>query len=138
MIYLRPHHINCIFFYKGLGYSEDFVNKMDSIQNLLKEYPETEVKLIKKCDEICKACPNMKCKGICTTEEKVLNLDENTLDKYNLHDNKNYMFKELISKIYMNFDENKFYNICKECGWYKQGVCNKNIIKQHRDKWVRK
>lgn len=135
MLHLRPHHINCIFFYKGLGYNEEFSDKMNLIQKMLKEYPNTEIKLTKRCDELCKVCPNKKLEGSCKSEENILKLDNNTLSEYKLQEDKNYVFNELVNNIYMNFDEHKFYKICKECEWYKQGVCDKNNIEEHKNKW---
>jgi len=43
MLLLRPHHINCIFFYKGIGYSKDFIEGMDNILNLVKKEPNTKI-----------------------------------------------------------------------------------------------
>ena len=58
MLKLRPHHINCIYFYRGLGYSNEFVKNMDKIVNELKSNDDIKIKFVKSCDDICECCPN--------------------------------------------------------------------------------
>lgn len=135
MLLLRPHHINCIFFYKGLGYSENFNKGMNNIINLLKNNPNTKIKLIIKCDNLCDNCPNRQLTGVCITEEKINKLDLDTLQTYNLEENKEYSFRRIIQTIYKNFDKNNFNSICKSCNWYKEGVCNENIIEYQLNEW---
>lgn len=136
MLLLRPHHINCIFFYKGLGYSEDFVKGMNSILKLIKENSKVKIKLIVKCDNLCDNCPNMQSNNVCITKENVAKLDYNTLQIYNLKENQEYTFNEIINTIYKNFNSNKFHKICSSCNWYKVGVCNDNIIADQIKNWV--
>lgn len=136
MLLLRPHHINCIFFYKGLGYSENFVKGMNSISKLIIEKSNTKIKLIVKCDDLCDNCPNMNLDNVCITKKNVAMLDYNTLQIYNLKENQEYTFNEIINNIYKNFDSNKFHKICSSCNWYKKGVCNDNIIADQLKKWV--
>lgn len=135
MILLRPHHINCMFFYKGLGYSEDFNKGMNNIINLLKSNPDKKIKFIIKCDNLCDNCPNRQPTSMCITEEKIKKLDLDTLQTYNLKENEEYNFKRIIETIYKNFDKNKFHTICNSCNWYKEGICNENIIKYQLNKW---
>ena len=106
VLYLRPHHINCIFFYRGLGYDEKFTKNMNTITGLLKIKGDTEIKLINNCDDLCMACPNNK-KCICESEEHV-----------------------------RSFDKKKLISICGDCEWFKQGVCSKEIIQQQEEKWT--
>jgi hypothetical protein len=120
MLLLRPHHINCIFFYKGIGYSKDFTEGMDDILNLVKEEPNTKIKLIVNCDDLCTNCPNKQSDNVCITKEKVDTLDYNTLQIYNLKENQEYTFNEIINTIYKDFDKNKLQDICSTCNWYKK------------------
>lgn len=135
MLLLRPHHINCIFFYKGLGYSDTFVKGMNSILSLIKNNPDTKIKLIVNCDRLCDNCPNMKEDKVCISKENVAILDYNTLKTYNLKENQEYTFNEIINNIYKNFDSNKFHKICSSCNWYKEGICCDNIIAEQLKTW---
>jgi len=135
MLLLRPHHINCIFFYKGLGYSNDFIEGMDNILNLINKEPNTKIKLIVNCDDLCTSCPNKQYDDVCITKEKVDKLDYNTLQIYNLKANQEYIFNEIINTIYKGFNRTKFKKICSSCNWYKEGICSADVIKHQLDKW---
>lgn len=41
MLKLRAHHINCLFFYKGLGYDDSFTMNMDNLKHTLLKNPST-------------------------------------------------------------------------------------------------
>lgn len=135
MLLLRPHHINCIFFYRGLGYSEGFITGMNNTLNLLNENVSSKIKFIAECDTLCANCPNKQINNCCITKDKVQELDYNTLEIYNLKENEEYTFNEIINNIYKNFDKSKFHKICRSCNWYKKGICSENIIKHQLDKW---
>ena len=129
MIYLRPHHINCIYFFVGKGYDEAFVSNMNkTIDTLNKNKSTQNIKFVCNCDFLCKKCPNKKNKN-CITKEHVLDLDGKTIREYKLNLNKLYSFEEIIEKYYLNYDATKFTNICESCEWYKNGTCSTNKIK---------
>lgn len=136
MLLLRPHHINCIFFYRGLGYNDDFVSRMNSILNLIKNNPGIKISLTVNCDDLCHKCPNMQTNEICISNENVAKLDYNTLKVYNLKENHEYVFTEIINVIYKNFDADKFHEICCSCNWHKEGICNDNIITNQLNNWI--
>lgn len=136
MLLLRPHHINCIFFYKGLGYSEEFIAGMNHTLDLLKKNPHSKIKLAIKCDTLCSNCPNKQNNDACTTLKTVEELDYKTLLLYNLNEDEEYMFSEIINSIYRNYDITKFHSICCNCNWYKHGTCNENIIKEQSESWI--
>ncbi|MBD7913249.1 MULTISPECIES: DUF1284 domain-containing protein [Clostridium] len=123
MIKIRPHHINCIYFYKGLGYSEKFIKEMDKIVGLLKSEENVDVKLVNCCDDICENCPNKLQGEICLTKDKVNMLDKLTLREYGLQINSIYSFSYIEENIYRNYSKEKFKKICKDCEWYKNGTC---------------
>lgn len=135
MLLLRPHHINCVFFYRGLGYSKEFVKGMNDIIYILNNNPHTKIKLITKCDDLCVNCPNKKDNNTCLTDEKVKELDFKTLKTYNLEENEEYIFYEIINTIYKNFDKDKFHKICRGCNWYKSDTCCDSIILEQSKIW---
>lgn len=75
---IRPHHGLCTAFFKGEGYSGDFVKNMSRIVDFLSEN-DPRIILAKSADEICRECPNLsggECSGMKASryDEKVLEL----------------------------------------------------------------
>ena len=130
---LRPHHINCIFFYEGKGYSVRFIENMDRLVEYLRMHPEQRILLKGENDKLCKACPNLK-EGKCISNDKVKILDKNTLEHYQLKENEIYSFQS-IKDIYMNYSHKTFQAICRECEWYKKKVCSKEKITVQQKAW---
>ena len=53
---LRPHHVFCILNYRQSGYSDEFINNMNTIVRKLK--PDADIKIVPASDAVCNACPN--------------------------------------------------------------------------------
>lgn len=136
MMIIRPHHINCLFFFKGLGYNYDFTSNMNNIKNTLIKDSNIKIKLVSHCDIICNHCPS-KSSDICLFHDKVTLLDYNTLNEYHLNINTEYDFSYIIENIYKKYDYKKFFNICNTCEWFKKGVCSINIIPEQTDYWLK-
>jgi len=135
MLLLRPHHINCLFFYQGLGYSKNFTKCMDKLVTLIKENPYSKVMFNVECDILCHNCPSRQINNRCITQNKVNELDYSTLQTYNIKEHEVYTFHEIIDTIYKNFSESKFNKICRSCNWYKRGICTESIISYQIEKW---
>lgn len=56
MSLLRGHHLICLHFFHGEGYSEAFVR---NLKEVLKR-AEEEVKVTDGADDVCRACPYLK------------------------------------------------------------------------------
>lgn len=113
---LRPHHSLCISFFKGEGYSAEFVRTMyDRIAFLNKENPI--LTLCVGCDIICEGCPN-NIDGICKNNNKVCNIDKRVLDELGLRAGDNIRWNEVkklaYDKIILN---SKIKYICADCVW---------------------
>lgn len=137
MIKLRMHHINCLLFYRGKGYDEEFVRKMNFIYRLLTADIDSKIKLILSCDDLCRCCPNRIENEKCITNEKVLGLDERTKQEFNLQVDKIYTFRYIINNIYSKYSKENFENICNGCEWQQKGICNEKIIKEQKDKFLK-
>ena len=74
--------------------------------------------------------------GKCITENKVVDLDNKTLNEFGL-ELKEYNFSDFIENIYSIYTESNLYNICSECEWFKQGICKKEIIEEHKKYWIK-
>ncbi|KMT20933.1 DUF1284 domain-containing protein [Clostridium cylindrosporum] len=122
MLKLRPHHIVCLNFYKGIGYSENFVSNMDLIVNKIKNNPETKILICSQADDICKECPHLQI-GKCTCEDNISKIDKNASYYLNLEVNSIYKYNELVKLRNKYLTKANFEKICKDCQWYKDGVC---------------
>lgn len=58
MIHLRGHHLLCLVGYRGMGYSEEYVENMTRIHRQLRARPTTLVRLVKGIDHLCEKYPN--------------------------------------------------------------------------------
>lgn len=75
---LRPHHVLCLSFFTGYGYSSGFVENMFHIRRLLWENPKQCILLCRGSDCICAGCPNHRGK-LCRTGEKAERYDAEVL-----------------------------------------------------------
>lgn len=135
MLKLRPHHINCLFFYRGMGYSEAFVERMNTIEKELLQDDSKQIELVVGCDVLCECCPHQQENESCKSDDKVIKLDTNTLTTYGLEAHTPYSFQFIKEKIYKDFDADKFERICSACEWYRQGVCSKEYIEKQKQKF---
>lgn len=135
MLRLRPHHINCLFFYRGMGYSEAFVEKMNAVEKALLRDHNTQIELISGCDVLCESCPHQEDHHRCKSDDKVLKLDANILGAYKLEVHTPYTFEFIKENIYKHFNSQKFESICSACEWYKQGVCSTEHIEKQKQKF---
>ena len=53
---IRAHHGMCLYFFRGKGYSGQFVENMGKMKAVLEENPT--IRLMDSPDDICAACPN--------------------------------------------------------------------------------
>ncbi|MBE0467384.1 MAG: DUF1284 domain-containing protein [Candidatus Desulforudis sp.] len=58
MVRLRGHHLICLRFYRGEGYSREFVENLEDVLRRAKEGEEIEV--VEGADDICRACPTLR------------------------------------------------------------------------------
>lgn len=115
-IKLHPHHLLCISFFKGKGYSQDFVENMATVISDLKR-PNSTVTIINESDDICKACPN-NIDGRCATQDKVERYDKSLLDLCNLSVGQTLTYSALKQLVYKKILScNKRTQICGDCEW---------------------
>ena len=124
-INLRPHHLLCISFFKGKGYSDEFVSNMNRIASTLNEHKDILISLVSEEDDLCAHCPNNQ-NGICTAEDKSSRYDQLTLSALSIDTNSHSQI--LYSKLRALADERiincgKRENICGDCEW--TNLCHK-------------
>lgn len=127
-ICLRPHHLLCTQTFLGKGYSEEFVENMTRITNILRTEKSQEIELTFSCDSLCAFCPNRirSDPGYCCTDDsKVLTYDQNIIHTFHLEE-KTYIYAELIRIINSAITPDLFSYLCKDCSW--KTICENNII----------
>lgn len=127
-IYLRPHHLLCTQTFIGKGYSEDFVENMKRITNILRTKKSQEIELTFSCDSLCAFCPNRiqnKSEFCCTDNAKVLIYDKNVIQAFHLEE-KTYVYSNLIKKINAAMTPELLDHICGDCSW--ANICKSNYF----------
>ncbi len=89
---IRPHHALCLAFFRGKGYSEDFVTNMVQVKAALEAGEPAH--LVAGKDAVCAACPNWR-GDQCETEEKVCRYDREVLTHCALELGQTLSFREL-------------------------------------------
>jgi len=112
---IRAHHGLCMFYFKGKGYSSEFVENMTSFKNYLESNPL--VLITCKTDVICDKCPN-NVNGKCITEDKVSQYDRRVLSKCRLTDGDIIHYDKFRNLILHNIIiPGKREEVCGNCMW---------------------
>ena len=69
---LRGHHLICLQFYRGEGYSAPFVENLDGVLARLADEPAL---VIAGADAVCSACPELGADGVCAGETEISRID---------------------------------------------------------------
>ena len=118
---LRGHHLICLQFYRGEGYSEDFVKNLESV---LERAKERGVLIVEGADDVCRSCPYLidgKCSYKEGAEEEIRYLDMLALTLLGLSAERVVNWEEVREKVFGILDEWKD-KACEECEWRK--VCH--------------
>lgn len=114
MIHLRAHHLLCLQYFVGEGYSDLFTQSMADVQNRLQKGESWC--LADGMDDICKDCPN-NMDGICRTQEKVERYDEKIRSLLSGTSSSYSSVSQLLQK------DNLLQSICPDCSW--NALCQK-------------
>ena len=119
---LRPHHLLCISFFEGKGYSSDFTANMAEVIAGL-ENTEPLVEIISGADCICRSCPN-NANGACLTAEKVSRYDKAVSALCSISNGDVLPWTELKRRAQSEIiSAGKLPEVCGNCKWYC--ICKK-------------
>jgi len=77
-MHIRAHHLLCIQGFQGYGYSDAFINHLDSV---IKELSSNQIiEITNDIDDICNACPNCE-ENMCTAYEGGVKATDNIVLK---------------------------------------------------------
>ena len=113
---IRPHHMLCMQFFEGKGYSDGFVASMAAIKEKL-EKEDPQVEIVEGTDDVCKNCPhNMG--GACENEDSVRQHDKRVYDKVIETVGNSAKWSNITKAIRENIiDSGKMRETCGKCQW---------------------
>ena len=104
-------------YFKGKGYSEEFVNNFYSVINKIKKENHF-IRVINYPDVICNACPhsdNGKCVKRADSEEKVRKKDNKIIEYLGINADQEINAADAINLVNLKLDNVR--KICKDCEW---------------------
>lgn len=122
MLILRPHHLFCIKWFVGNGYSPEFTKNMYKIIEKLNK-PQSQAIITLDSDDICLKCPNMTPNKICTAYEKVSCMDSKIIKYFSLSLGKPYKYSYLHNKIELSLTDKIIKEVCQDCQWFSLNLC---------------
>ncbi|KAB2334520.1 DUF1284 domain-containing protein [Cytobacillus depressus] len=136
MYKLRGHHLFCLLGYRGMGYSEEYVENMTHLHQNLSNDPETLIQIIKGPDQLCEKYPNSG-KYHCQ-DDHIYERDAAILEKLGLKIGQILQWKNIESHIRKFVVPSDIQIVCETCSWRSYGVCEEGIQEIHEGKGLRK
>lgn len=128
---LRPHHLLCTQGYSGKGYNDSFVENMNQLIQKLRSSEPVTIHIICSTDDLCRSCPHMLGKDLCSTNDKVKRFDQKVMNYFHLEE-KDYIYQELVKKIREEITPEMLADICDTCNWYSISACREKILGENR------
>ncbi|EWG12819.1 DUF1284 domain-containing protein [Cytobacillus firmus] len=125
MYKLRGHHLFCLLGYRGMGYSQEYVENMTRIHQTLRDNPRTWIQLVKGPDYLCAKYPNS---GEYHCEhDDIYERDAVILEKLGLNIGQILYWQDIESNIQKYALPSDIQTVCETCSWRSYGVCEEGI-----------
>lgn len=121
---LRAHHLMCLQTFEDEGYDENMIRRMAEIINTIRNQPKTRIEILRRCDDICEACPyikNGRCNKRLNLEKFVRLLDSDVLKRTGLKEGQTMKAKEVFPLVKQKIKPEDLATICKGCEWLEKG-----------------
>lgn len=126
---LRGHHLLCIHGFQGMGYNPDFVKKMATIVDRIRdEENDFPIKVVTGFDDACQVCPNRgesKCEA--SFNDHVFLMDRKVIAQLGLIEGAVYSKSHLLELTAKEIAPDDLDYLCSNCSWLKYGVCKEGI-----------
>ncbi|MFJ5717589.1 DUF1284 domain-containing protein [Neobacillus sp. NPDC093127] len=135
MFKLRGHHLFCLLRYRGMGYSQEYVENMTRMHQILRNNPKMLIQLVKGPDQLCEKYPNSgeyHCQN-----DQIYERDAVILDKMNLKIGQILKWDDIESRIRKHVVPSDIQVVCEACSWRSYGVCEEGIREIHEGKGLR-
>ncbi|MBE4907565.1 DUF1284 domain-containing protein [Bacillus luteolus] len=127
MYKLRGHHLFCLLGYRGMGYSEEYVENMTRLHQTLRDNPKTLVQLVKGPDQLCEKYPDSDPDTYHCEDENIYVRDAAILEKMGLKLGQILKWEEIESSVQKHVIPSDIQHVCETCNWRSYGVCEEGI-----------
>lgn len=120
---LRGHHLICLHFFGGEGYSKEFVENLKSVLATAGRRP---VEIYEGPDDVCRKCFHLKnevCGFSDCADEEIRKMDQRALDLLRAVCGTKALWEEIRQYLPRIFGE-WYTSYCRSCGWRK--ACENN------------
>ncbi len=117
MIRLRGHHLICLHFFTGAGYSRVFVDNLRAV--LQRAGQDEEIVVTEGADEVCEACPYLAgncCAHKPDSEQEIRRLDELALNLLAAKTGQKVKWEEIRLQV-LKAPAEWFCAFCHGCDW---------------------
>jgi len=128
MIRLRGHHLICLHFYRGEGYSKEYVKNLENVLNRAAEGEEIEV--VECADDVCRACPTLqgeKCVAKPGMDVEIRKIDAKATKRLGVEVGSRVLWQEIKAKV-MSTPKEWLETFCKGCDWEKVCAEKKKVL----------
>jgi uncharacterized protein len=125
MYKLRGHHLFCLLGYRGMGYSQEYVENMTRLHQTLRENPETLIELVKGPDQLCEKYPNTG--DYHCQDANLYERDAVILKRMDLHIGQILKWEDIEDRIKRHVVPADIQIVCETCHWRSYGVCEEGI-----------
>jgi hypothetical protein len=126
MLNLRGHHLICLHFFRGEGYSDQFIISLSRI--LQKAEAGEQIEAASGADDVCNICPYLK-GGKCfhdqEAEQEIQKMDAKALELLGLTGADIVQWLDIRGKIPVLFT-GWYEEFCSACNW--RHACDKNAF----------
>lgn len=122
---LRGHHLLCLLGYRGMGYSEKYVQEMTKLHAALRGNSETRVTPVEGPDDLC--CNFPADQPYHCEERTVHERDASVLVKLGLEADRTYTWRDIEARVAENVIPSDVPVLCSTCPWLSYGVCEEGV-----------
>jgi len=117
VIRLRGHHLICLHFYSGEGYSREFV---ENLEGVLRRARNGEViEMVDGADDICRACPTVRgdeCVATPGVDAEIRTMDVEAAAHLGVKTGSHLLWEEVKNKV-IKTSKDWLAAFCEGCGW---------------------
>lgn len=115
MFRLRGHHLLCLLGYRGMGYSQQYVQNMTRIHHTLRTKPRTELLVVRGADDLCEKFPDVL---TCHCEDaNIHRRDAAVLNKLGLYIGQTLSWADIEEQVRRSVVPENISSLCQSCSW---------------------